>query len=116
MQDLPMLDFFDFSSASTVGFADNIVPVFACSTSSTDGGGSVAITSDAVYLGENNDITRIDTDEIRSWYSSPQGSMFALTVESREAHVTYLFAHFRTATVTAMTRTIGPEGVLLRAA
>jgi hypothetical protein len=113
---LPTLDFFDFATAGTVGFADDILPLFACSTSSRDGGGSVAITTDAVYLGEDDGITRIDAADIRCWSSAEEGRMFALTVESTEAHITHLFAHFRVATVTAMTRIVGPEGVRLRAA
>ncbi|MBO0982704.1 hypothetical protein [Rathayibacter sp. SD072] len=111
-----MIDFFDFTSLETRGYPEGVVPLFACSTSDVDGGGSVAITPDAVYLGKNGDVTRIDSLAIRSWQSSARGSMFALTVDSDEAHVTYLFAQLRPATVHAMTRVIGPEGLALHAA
>ncbi|OOB91639.1 hypothetical protein B0T42_05060 [Rathayibacter sp. VKM Ac-2630] len=108
-------DFLDLSPAAP-GVPADVTALFACSTSARDGGGSVAITADAVYLGEESGILRIDASDIRTWSSAPRGRMFALTVESDTAHRTQLFSHFRTATVLAMTRTIGPEGVLLRAA
>ncbi|MCM6762701.1 hypothetical protein NB037_09765 [Rathayibacter sp. ZW T2_19] len=108
-------DFLDFSPATPAAPAD-VTALFVCSTSDHDGGGSVAITADAVYLGEESGILRIDAGDIRTWSSAARGRMFALTVESDVAHRTHLFSQFRTATVLAMTKSIGPEGVLLRAA
>lgn len=110
------LDFSDFSSGPLHNVADDLQPLFSCSTSSADGSGSVAITHEAVYLGEADSITRIDTADIHFWSSTDEGRMFTLTVDSTEAHITHLFSHFRTATVSAMTRVVGPEGVQLRAA
>lgn len=111
-----MLDFFDFSTPDSTGHPSDVVPLYACSTSSRDGEGSVAITSDAVYLGEAGAVTLVHSRDIRSWRSSSRGPLFALTVETEETHVTYLFSELRSATVRAMTRVIGPEGVLLRTA
>jgi hypothetical protein len=111
-----VLDFLEYPSSQARGYPDDVVPLFACSGSSDDGGGSVAITSDAVYLGENGELTRIDSLDIRSWRSAPRGPLFALTVECEEAHVTYLFARMRAATVRAMSKALGPEDTPLRAA
>ncbi|MCJ1685355.1 hypothetical protein [Rathayibacter sp. VKM Ac-2928] len=110
------MDFFEFASSEDRGYPDDVVPLFACSTSHVDGGGSVAITPDAVYLREGGDLTRIDAVDIRSWRSASRGPLFALTVECDEAHVTHLVAHLRSATVQAMSKAVGPEGVQLRAA
>jgi hypothetical protein len=115
-ESLMSADFFDFPTPSPASLPAVTDPLFACSTSSADHHGSVAITEEAVYLGENDEVTRIDAADIRFWSSAEAGHLFALTVESTSAHVTHLFAHFRAATVSAMTRTIGPEGERLHAA
>lgn len=111
-----MIDFLDFSDSAPVGYPEGITPLFACSASTDAGEGSVAITPEAVYLGEDGEVTRIDTVDIRSWKSASRGPLFALTVQCDEAHVTYLVPELRPATVSAMTRVIGPEGVRLHAA
>lgn len=111
-----MLDFFEFGRAEPCGLSAGVTPLFACSTANADGGGTVAITTDAVYLGGSDDVTRIEAVHIRSWSVAARGPVFALTVEGEEAHVAYLFVEFRSATVAAMTRVVGPEHVRLRAA
>ena len=78
--------------------------------------GSVTITADAVYLGEEHGVVRLDTLAIRSWSSDGDGSLFTLTVECGGAHVTSLFSRFRRATVSAMTTSVGPERAVLTAA
>jgi hypothetical protein len=109
-------DFLSFSSPTTAGVPEDVVPIFACSTSDADGCGSVAVTRDAVYVGEEHGITRIDVRDIRSWSTGDNGPLFTLKVECEDTHVTYLFTRYRAATVTALTATIGPEHTRIRAA
>lgn len=101
-------DFFDLAPSAHPDAS------FECSSSSGVGDGSLSVTADAVYIGEANGVTRIPADRIDSWISTSAGPVFALTVKSGGAHVTYLATSFRGATVSAMTRAYGPEGALLR--
>lgn len=106
----PITDFLDFASAGRSG------ALFECSSSSPEGSGSLAVTSEAVFLGEQAGIVRIEAGDIDSWMSTSRGSVFALTVESDGAHITYLVTGFRSAAVSAMTSAYGPEGAALRSA
>lgn len=108
--DVELPDFLDFAAAG------RDLAVFECSSTSDDGDGSVAVTPTAVYLGEPEGIVRIEASDIRWWRSASRGLVFALTVESGSAHVTYLLNGFRPATVSAMVAAFGPEGELLRPA
>lgn len=109
-------DLIALAASTPVSCPDGVVPFFACSMSRGDGGGSLAITSDAVYLGEHGELTRIPAIDIRSWASIGRGPVFALTLEGDRHHVTHLFEQVRAATVLAMTKVVGPEGVRLRSA
>lgn len=113
-QAMTMPDFFDFTVPTVPGVDEETV--FACSSSDEDGAGCVAITEEAVYLGENEGIIRIHAPDIQRWSSAARGRLFLLTIEARNAHSTHLVTDLRRATVSAMTKVIGPENTRLRAA
>ena len=89
------------------------VPIFTCSSSNCEVSGSVAITAEAVYIGEDRGVFRVETSKIRIWYTESRGSLFALTVVSDRPYVTLLFTQLRTTVSGVLTRTVGPKRRIL---
>ncbi|NQX11520.1 hypothetical protein HQQ80_07785 [Microbacteriaceae bacterium VKM Ac-2855] len=107
---IPLPDFFHLAPSIHLDAS------FECSSSMRDGDGSLAVTADAVYVGEVGGVVRIEARNIDSWIATSADPIFALTVEDGVAHVTHLASAFRSAAVSAMTRAYGPEGAQLRPA